>query len=89
MSASAWVAGVFVHKNYDGDQHLNIAIGEGAPIADFARLVVQAVGYEGAEARRCFPPQSSRLAGANFVTGGTLSLAYRDFLAEDVNRREI
>jgi len=36
-------AAEFVLKNYDGDHHLNIGVGEGVSIADFARLVAQAV----------------------------------------------
>ena len=37
----------FVLENYDGDQHLNIGLGEDVSIADFARLVADTVGYEG------------------------------------------
>ena len=32
---------VFVLENYDGDQHLNIGLGEDVSVADFARLVAR------------------------------------------------
>ena len=39
---------VFVMKHYSGDGFLNIGTGEDITIADFARVVAEVVGYEGA-----------------------------------------
>jgi GDP-L-fucose synthase len=92
---------VFVLKNYDGDQHLNIGLGEDVSIADFARLVAQTVGYEGEIVFDARMPDGtprklvdvSRLTALGWRAGTSLreglSLAYRYFLAEDVNRREV
>ena len=38
---------VFVMKHYSGDVFLNVGTGEDVPIADFARLVAEVVGYRG------------------------------------------
>jgi GDP-L-fucose synthase len=94
-------AAVFVLKNYDGDQHLNIGVGEDVSIADFARLVAQTVGYEGEIVFDARKPDGtprklvdvSRLTALGWQARTSLreglSLAYRHFLAEDVNRREV
>jgi GDP-L-fucose synthase len=39
---------VFVMKHYSGDDFLNVGTGEDITIADFARVVAEVVGYEGA-----------------------------------------
>ena len=39
---------VFVMKHYSGDGFLNVGVGEDIAIADFARLVAEVVGYQGA-----------------------------------------
>jgi GDP-L-fucose synthase len=94
-------AAVFVLKNYDDDQHLNIGVGEDVSISDFARLVAQTVGYEGEIVFDARKPDGtprklvdvSRLAALGWRAPTSLreglSLAYRHFLSEDVNRREV
>jgi GDP-L-fucose synthase len=94
-------AAVFVLKNYDDDQHLNIGVGEDVSIADFACLVAQTVGYEGEIVFDARKPDGtprklvdvSRLAALGWRARTSLreglSLAYRHFLSEDVNRREV
>ena len=91
---------VFVLENYDGDQHLNIGLGEDVSIADFARLVAHTVGYEGEIVFDARKPDgtprklvdTSRLTALGWQARTSLreglSLAYRHFLAEDVNRRD-
>jgi GDP-L-fucose synthase len=92
---------VFVLENYDGDQHLNIGLGEDVSIADFARLVAHTVGYEGEIVFDARKPDgtprklvdTSRLTALGWRARTSLreglSLAYRHFLAEDVDRREV
>ena len=92
---------VFVLENYDGDQHLNIGLGEDVSIADFARLVAHTVGYEGEIVFDARKPDgtprklvdTSRLTALGWRARTSLreglSLAYRHFLAEDVGRREV
>jgi GDP-L-fucose synthase len=94
-------AAVFILKNYDSDQHLNIGVGEDVSIAEFARLVAQTVGYDGEivfdPSRPDGTPRKlvdvSRLTALGWRAQTSLreglSLAYRHFLAEDVNRREV
>jgi GDP-L-fucose synthase len=92
---------VFVLENYDGDQHLNIGLGEDVSIADFARLVAHTVGYEGEIVFDARKPDgtprklvdTSRLTALGWRARTSLreglSLAYRHFLAEDVDRKEV
>ena len=92
---------VFVLKNYDDDQQLNIGLGEDVSIADFARLVAQTVGYEGEIVFDPTKPDGtprklvdiSRLAALGWRARTSLrdglSLAYRHFLAEGVDRRKV
>ena len=92
---------VFVLENYDGDQHLNIGLGEDVSIADFARLVAHTVGYEGEIVFDARKPDgtprklvdTSRLTALGWRARTSLreglSLAYRHFLAEDADRREV
>jgi GDP-L-fucose synthase len=90
---------VFVLKNYDGDQHLNIGLGQDVSITDFASLVAQTVGYAGEIVFDTGEPDgtprklvdTSRLAALGWRAQTSLrdglSLAYLHFLAEGVNRR--
>ena len=92
---------VFILENYDGDQHLNIGLGEDVSIAEFARLVADTVGYEGGIVFDARKPDgtprklvdTSRLTALGWRARTSLreglSLAYRHFLAEDVDRREV
>jgi hypothetical protein len=92
---------VFVLENYDGDQHLNIGLGEDVSIAEFARLVADTVGYEGGIVFDARKPDGTprKLVGTSRLTvlgwqartslREGLSLAYRHFLAESVDRKEV
>ena len=39
---------VFLLKNYSGDSHVNVGSGDDVTIDELARLVMQAVGFDGA-----------------------------------------
>ena len=82
---------VFVMKYYSGADFLNIGTGEDTTIADFARLIAQVVGYEGAIAFDPSRPDGtprklldvSKLAGlgwrAKTPLRDGLKAAYADF----------
>lgn len=38
---------VFLLANYDGDEHVNIGVGEDLPVLDLAHLVAEVVGFQG------------------------------------------
>jgi GDP-L-fucose synthase len=48
VGAAIWArAVVFLLRNYDGDQHVNIGTGSDVTIADLAARIARVVGYDG------------------------------------------
>jgi GDP-L-fucose synthase len=92
---------VFLLKAYDGEEPVNIGVGEDVSIAELARLVADTVAYGG---RIVYDPSKldgtprklvdiSRLSAlgwrARTPLRAGLALAYQHFLAEGANRREV
>ena len=87
-------------KNYDGEQSLNIGLGEDVSIAEFARLVAEAIGYKGEIVLDTSKPDGmprklvdvARLSALGWKAKTSLrdglALAYRSFLDEAGHRRE-
>jgi nucleoside-diphosphate-sugar epimerase len=55
---------LFVMANYDGDQLLNVGVGEDVTIRELAELVQRVVGYRGEPTARIFTTLRSGLAFA-------------------------
>ena len=92
---------VFVLKNHDGEEALNIGLGEDVSIAEFARVVAETIGYKGEIVYDTGKPDGmprklvdvSRLSALGWRAKTSLreglALAYRDFLTEAGRHREI
>lgn len=90
---------IFVLKNYSGDGHLNVGIGEDVTITEFAGLVAEAVGYKGKFVFDATRPDGtprklldvSKLAAlgwrATTKLPEGLAKTYKDFLANRGNLR--
>ncbi len=88
-------------RDYDGDDPVNIGVGEDVSIAEFARLVAETVGYGGRIVYDAGKPDGtprklldiSRMAAlgwrARTPLREGLRLAYQHFLTEGVNRQEV
>jgi GDP-L-fucose synthase len=92
---------VFLLKTYDGEEPVNIGVGEDVSIAELARLVAEIVGYGGRivydASKLDGTPRKlvdiSRLSAlgwrARTPLRAGLALAYQHFLAEGAKRREV
>ena len=92
---------IFLLRNYDGEDALNIGVGHDISIAEFAKLIAEVVGYSGKIVFDTSKPDGtprklvdvSRLTRLGWRARTPLregiGLAYKHFLSEGANRREI